>query len=120
MGFGGCFQNLGLIDGEFCDAFLAPLLSSPDRLTRALQFLKAMKFNRVDAFGELHRRLVMPVSFVWGAADPTFPEPDARKMAMQFPNVLEFRTIQGGKLFMHEEQAERVAEAIIDSFKTIP
>ena len=32
----------------------------------------------------------MPTLFVWGADDPTFPEPRAREMVGQFPNVAGF------------------------------
>jgi pimeloyl-ACP methyl ester carboxylesterase len=117
MGFGGCFQNPGLLEGEFRQAFLAPLLASKERLARALQFLIAMNFKRIDEFKELHRKLTMPVSFVWGASDPTFPESQAREMAKQFPNTVRFTTIRDGKLFMHEEYPERVSEAVITSLE---
>ncbi len=73
-----------------------------------------MKFRRVDEFKELHRALKMPVAFVWGAADPTFPEKFAREMASQFPNVLGFRAIPKGKLFMHEDLPEKVVKVVIE------
>lgn len=114
MGFGGCFDDLDLIDGEFAEEFLLPLLISQDRMCRALRFLINMKFRRVDQFKALHRNLNMPVAFVWGAADPTFPEELAREMASQFPNVLEFRSIPKGKLFMHEELPQTVAKPVIE------
>lgn len=113
MGFGGCFDNLDLIDGEFAELFLAPLLSSPDRLASMLQFLVQMKFARLDRFRELHGKLSMPVAFLWGAADPTFPEATARAMASQFPNVAHFWSIPKGKLFVHEEQPDTVAQLLI-------
>ncbi len=110
MGFGGCFEDLDLIDGEFADLFLAPLLASRDRYPALLQFLVRMKFARLDRFAELHGKLSMPVAFIWGAADPTFPEALARAMAPQFPNVLGFRSIPKGKLFIQEEQPEALAD----------
>jgi pimeloyl-ACP methyl ester carboxylesterase len=113
MGFGGCFEDLDLIDGEFAKEFLVPLLSSRDRISRALQFLVSMKFERVDEFEELHRKLSMPVALVWGAADPTFPEDLARAMAFQFPNVAQFISIPKGKLFMHEEFPDAVVGPVI-------
>jgi haloalkane dehalogenase len=115
MGFGGCFDDLDLIDGEFTDLFVAPILSSPDRLASMLRFLKEMNFARLDRFRDLHGHLSMPVSFLWGAADPTFPEPLARAMASQFPNATGFRTIPKGKLFVQEEQPDTVAQLIIES-----
>jgi len=119
MGFGGCFENLDLIDGPFDREFLAPLISSRDRLSMALRFLESMKFERMDAFRKLHKDLAMPVGFVWGAADPTFPEERARAMASQFPNVAQFRSIPKGKLFLHEEFPDAVGKAITDFLGTV-
>lgn len=113
-GFGGCFNDLELIEEEFAKEFLLPLLLSQSRMCRALWFLTNMKFRRVDQFKTLHQNLNMPVAFVWGALDPTFPEEHAREMATQFPNVRGFRSIPKGKLFMHEEFPETVVEAILE------
>ena len=113
MGFGGCFEDLDSIEGEFAELFLAPLLTSPDRLDLIFQFLMRMKFERLDRFRKLHGELSMPVGFLWAAADPTFPEALARDMASQFPNVAGFWSIPRGKLFVQEEQPDTVAELAI-------
>jgi len=115
IGFGGCFDDLDLIDGDFTELFVAPILSSAERLTGMFRFLMEMKFARLDRFRELHGQLSMPVTFLWGAADPTFPEPIARAMAAQFPNVAAFRSIPKGKLFVQEEQPDTVARLIVES-----
>jgi len=117
MGFGGCFEDLDLIDGEFAELFLVPLLSSPDRFSSMLQFLVRMRFERLDRFAELHAKLSMPVAFLWGAADPTFPEEAARAMAPQFPNVVRFQSIPKGKLFVQEEQPDTMAELVVEFLK---
>jgi len=109
LGFGGCFTNLDLIDGEFTDLFVAPLLAEPVRIVSLCEFLVQMKFARLDRFAELHGHLTMPVSMVWGAADPTFPEATARAMMPQFPNVAGFHAIAGGKLLIQEEFADELA-----------
>lgn len=113
-GFGGCFDDLDLIEAEFAKEFLLPLLLHHRSMCRALRFLINMNFRRVDQFRALHGKLNMPVAFIWGAADPTFPEVLAREMASQFPNVMGFRSIEKGKLFMHEEFPEKVVEAVIE------
>jgi pimeloyl-ACP methyl ester carboxylesterase len=113
-GFGGCFDDLELSEGDFAEEFLLPLLLDHDRMCRALRFLTNMKFSRVDQFKTLHQNLSMPVAFVWGAADPTFPEEQAREMASQFPNVIGFRSIPKGKLFMHEEFPDEVVKSILE------
>jgi len=115
MGFGGCFTDLDLIDGEFTDLFVAPLSAEPSRIPALAQFLVEMKFVRLDRFAELHGKLAMPVSFVWGAADPTFPEARARAMASQFPKVACFHSIPRGKLFIQEEFPEQLAASTLDA-----
>ncbi|MEX1253428.1 MAG: alpha/beta hydrolase [Dehalococcoidia bacterium] len=110
--FGGCFEDLDLIDGEFYDLFLAPLVSSPQRLAAALQFMWRMNFERLDRFAQLHGQLTMPVAFLWGTADPTFPEATARAMASQFPNVAQFTSVANAKLFFYEEHPDMVAELV--------
>jgi pimeloyl-ACP methyl ester carboxylesterase len=114
MGFGGCFDDLDLIDGEFTDLFIAPILAARERVALLSRFLVQMKFERIDRFRELHGQLTMPVAFLWGAADPTFPEPLARSVASQLPNVVDFRSLAKAKLFLHEEQPEAVATALIE------
>lgn len=115
MGFGGCFTNLGLIDGEFTELFVAPLIASSSRVASLVEFLVQMKFVRLDRFAQLHGKLTMPVSFVWGAADPTFPEPKARAMIPQFPNVVGFATIARGKLFIQEEFPDQLATLTLEA-----
>lgn len=114
MGFGGCFTDLDLIDGEFVDLFVRPLLAAPSCLSSLVQFLVQMKFARLDRFAELHGKLTMPVAFLWGAADPTFPEPRARAMTSQFSDVAGFESIPNGKLFTQEEFPDELAALAID------
>lgn len=112
MGFGGCFENRDLIDGEFRELFLAPILASPGRIDGVRHFLAEMNFARLDQFSDLHGRLSMPVAFVWAADDPTFPEARARAMAPQFPHVASFVSIPHSKLFLQEERPDVVAQAV--------
>lgn len=119
MGFAGCFENLDRIDGEFTDLFVAPLLAAPDRISSLRRFLVQMKFLRLDRFAELHGRLTMPVTFLWGAADPTFPERRARAMTSQFRNVAGFHAIPRGKLFLQEEFPDALAAATLEVLSRI-
>jgi len=107
--FGGCFHNLDHLDGTFHERFVEPLIVSDTRITGAMRFLRCMKFTRLDEFKTLHRQLTMPTLFIWGANDPTFPEPRARGMVSQFPNVAGFYAVRNAKLFFYEEQPAEVA-----------
>jgi pimeloyl-ACP methyl ester carboxylesterase len=110
--FGGCFHDLGQLDGEFHARFVEPLLRSDARLDGALRFLRHMKFARIDAFERLHGQLALPTLFVWGADDPTFPAPRARAMLPQFPNVAGFHEVKQAKLFVYAEYPQEVATHI--------
>jgi pimeloyl-ACP methyl ester carboxylesterase len=112
MAFGGCFHDLSHLDGEFHDRYVEPLITSSARIDGVMQFLREMKFSRLDEFRSLHARLTMPTLFVWGANDPTFPEPRAREMVGQFPDVAGFHSVRDAKLFVYEERPEEVAQLI--------
>lgn len=112
LAFGGCFHDPALLDGVFHQRFVQPLIDVPGRMAGAMRFLRCMKFTRLDEFERLHRELTMPTLFVWGADDPTFPEPRARAMLGQFPNVAGFDAISEAKLFVHEEHPREVARRI--------
>ena len=110
--FGGCFHDLTHLGGEFHRRFVEPLIGTQARMEGALQFLRRMKFSRLDEFHQLHQQLTLPTLFVWGADDPTFPETRAREMVRQFPNVSGFHEVKNAKLFVYEEHPQEVARHI--------
>jgi pimeloyl-ACP methyl ester carboxylesterase len=118
--FGGCFQDLGLLDGEFHARFVEPLIASDARIQGALAFLRRMKFARLDEFDRLHRELALPTLFVWGANDPTFPVAKARAMIGRFPNVAGFHEVANAKLFVYEERPQEVAGLIAGFLASSP
>ena len=109
--FGGCFHDPSHLEGEFHRRYVAPLTDT-DALEGALEFLRRMKFSRLDEFQRLHQQLTLPTLFVWGADDPTFPVARAREMLQQFPNVAGFHEVKNAKLFFYEEHPEEVARHI--------
>jgi len=114
LAFGGCFHDLAHLEGDFHTRFVEPLVSSPDRMEGAMQFLRKMKFARLDEFKALHGKLNLPTLFIWGANDTIFPEPRARAMIPQFPQVAGFHSMANAKLFFYEEQPQEVARLIED------
>jgi pimeloyl-ACP methyl ester carboxylesterase len=117
MGFGGCFCNLDLIDGEFHRHVVAPLIESRRRLEGMGKYLGGLTWNWVDQLAVDHAKLTMPVQLIWGADDPTFPIARARAMVEQFGNA-ELTEISGGKLLVHEEKPDPVAQAALKFFAT--
>ena len=117
--FGGCFHDLAHLEGDFHRLFVEPLIVSDVRMAGAVKFLRRMKFARLDEFKNLHQQLTIPTLFIWGADDPTFPEPMARRMVAQFPNVGGFHAVTHAKLFVYEEHPQEVAR-LIDHFLSGP
>jgi pimeloyl-ACP methyl ester carboxylesterase len=110
MGFGGCFHDLSMLDGDFHERFIAPLLREPGRMRGLQRYLRSLKWNVVDALAQDHARLAMPVRLIWGADDPTFPLAHARRMLAQLPRG-SLEEIAGAKLLAHEEKPAQVAAA---------
>jgi haloalkane dehalogenase len=114
LGFGGCFVNLDLLDGDFHDCFVAPLLASRRRMQGSLRYLRGIGWDVVDGMRAVHGRLRMPVQLLWGTDDPTFPLPLARAMATQFATPAAFVPIPNAALLPHEEQPELVLRPLLE------
>jgi haloalkane dehalogenase len=112
MGFGGCFVDLGLLDGDFHAHVVEPLLRSPRRMDGMAHYLRGLTWKPVDALAEAHARITMPVELVWGADDPTFPVATARRMVSQLPDA-RLVEIPGARLLVHEEKPAEVARAAL-------
>ena len=108
MGFGGCFSNLDLLDGEFHQHTIQPLLDSPRRLEGMLRYLRGLTWSVVDALAENHRKITVPVLLVWGEDDPTFPIERARPMVAQFANCRGLVSVPRTKLLLYEERPVEV------------
>ena len=115
MGFGGCFNDLGLIEGDFHEHVVVPLIRSAARRDGMRRYLVGAQWAPVDALERDHASLRMPVRLIWGVDDPTFPIEYARNMVRQFPNA-RLVEIAGGRLLVHEEKPDSVADALIEFF----
>lgn len=114
MGFGGCFTDLDLLDGEFHQYTVQPLLDSPRRMEGVLHYLGGITWPVVDALAENHRKISAPVLLVWGEDDPTFPLEHARPMVAQFADCRGLLIVPETKLLLYEEKPAEVLE------KTLP
>ncbi len=113
LGFGGCFTDMRLIEGDFHDHVVEPLRRSPRRMDGMRSYLRGAVWGPVDALAREHARLTMPVLLVWGADDPTFPVGLAREMVGQFPNA-RLAEVAGARLLVHEEKPAEVARLVLD------
>jgi haloalkane dehalogenase len=115
MGFGGCFQDPRLLDGDFHDRIVAPLLASRRRIEGLLRYLRGIDWEMVDRMAVDHARITQPVLLLWGADDPTFPLAEGERLARQLPDC-ELIPVPGARLLVHEEKPEIVAERTIEFF----
>jgi pimeloyl-ACP methyl ester carboxylesterase len=109
-GFGGCFHDASLIEGEFFQLFIEPLIGSPARASGQTRYLLGIDWEVVDGLRTEHAKITAPVVLVWGEDDPVFPVALARDMARQLPNCKRFVTIPKAKLMLQEEHPKTVAD----------
>jgi haloalkane dehalogenase len=112
--FGGCFKDLSLIEGEFFDLFIAPVLASDRKISGGTRFLLGIDWALVDALKRDHAKIKAPVLLVWGEEDTVFPVKHARLMAAQFGDCRGFVTVPGARLFVEEEKPEAITKIARD------
>ena len=118
MGFGGCFKDLGLIEGDFSVQFVRPYIESKRRMDGLGLYLGGLYWDTVDGLRERHAQLKMPVLLIWGEDDPTFPIALVREMAKQIPDC-RLVAIPGARLLVHEERPDEVTKAALP-FLAVP
>lgn len=110
---GDSFRDRALLDGEFDEFFLRPLVSDPARLWAAGQFARSFDLAALDDLAALHRRIVVPVALVHGERNRFFPLARTREMAAGFGGPVSLHVVAGGRLFNHEEFPGEVASALM-------
>jgi haloalkane dehalogenase len=113
MGFGGSFQDLSLIDGDFTEHIVRPLITSRRRMEGHNRFLRGWSWKLLDTMDVEHARIAIPVLMVWGKNDPTFPLARATEMLGQFPlGNVQIAEVPDAKLFVQEERPELVSKLV--------
>ena len=115
-GFGGCVVDKSLLEGDFREHIIEPLIASARRMEGQILYARGIDWAQLDALAEGHGRIKAPVLLLWGDRDPFFPVEDARRMVPQFANCRGFVEIPGCKLLPHEEKPEVVSKHILDFF----
>jgi haloalkane dehalogenase len=103
MGFAGCFHDLSLLDGEFHDLFVEPLIRSPQAMAGQLAYARHWDWGFVDALAVADRKITVPVKLIWGEGDPFFPLSKARKLPAGFGGPASLAVIPHARLLVHEE-----------------
>jgi pimeloyl-ACP methyl ester carboxylesterase len=113
QGFGGTlFDHRHLLAG-FNERFIAPLTQSPHRMDAARRsFIALLNWNQLDALHRTHQEINAETLFIWGRQDNTFPERLGMEMSRSFRKLANFISIDQAKLYVHEDQPERVIESL--------
>lgn len=115
-GFGGCFVDLSLIEGEFHDEFIAPLIDSPRVREGQIRYALGIDWAQLDGLAQGHREIRGEVLLLWGEQDPFFPIERARGMVDDFPRCRGLVAIPGCKLLPHEERPDVVLQHTLAFF----
>lgn len=99
-GFGGAFGNLDLLDGDFHEACIAPLLEDARGARLAFVHCDLATTRRLP---QIHARMSAPCLLIWGAEDSFFPLRKAKRMLGELPDGSRLEVVDGAKLFVHEE-----------------
>ncbi len=109
---GGTVHDRSLLDGEFRDNLLHPILADDDTMDAVTEMIRKFSFADIDALADVHPKLTMPVLLVFGEDDRFFPIDHARAMAKQFGGPTTFVAVPDAKLLVHEEHPELLAQKI--------
>ena len=116
LGFGSCFYDRALLDGEFAELVINPIVRSAKRMEGQALALRGIDWSVVDRLADTHAGIRAPVLLIWGEDDTIFPIARAREMAAQFPHGAGLRAIPEAKFLVHEERPDRVAHALREFF----
>ncbi|MEM0985588.1 MAG: alpha/beta hydrolase [Pseudomonadota bacterium] len=109
LGYGGCFHDKALIEGDFKALFVDHFIDHPQRFEGMRRYLVGLDFSVIDRLGEVHGAVRCPVQFIWGANDVTFPMALGREMAASMPTCAGFAAVEASCFLPHEERAATVA-----------
>lgn len=117
MGFGGAFINRDLIFSDFYHLIIEPLIKNHRSMAGHNRFLRGWNWSLLDSMATKHKDITMPVLFLWGEGDKTFPLHLAKEMLEQFPQAAQIQTTAKAKVFIQEEDPEFMAGEIKGFFK---
>lgn len=106
-----------LVDGDFYQLFLAPLLKDRRKMRGMLKLVRDWEWSVVDDLTNAHAKIQAPVQLIWAAEDPIFPLCKAKKMMTQFPNGVELQVVSKAKLYVEEEHPQTFADHAVPFLK---
>jgi pimeloyl-ACP methyl ester carboxylesterase len=114
MGFREFYSNRGLFDDpKRLGPYVDPLVASPRRTEGMLRYLGGLTWDEVDALGTRHAEIKVPVLFLWGEDDRTFPVGLGEQAAKQLGGPARFVRIPRASLMPHEERPDFALDQLV-------
>jgi pimeloyl-ACP methyl ester carboxylesterase len=114
MGFREFYSDKRLFDDPTRLApYVDPIVRDPRRTDGMLRYLGGLTWDEVDALATRHAELKMPVLFLWGEDDRTFPVDRAAPMVRQLGGPTQLVRIPHASLMPHEERPDFVLEHLV-------
>jgi len=112
LAYGPCFEDARLLDDDFLECFVAPLVASSRRVDGVMRYLRGIDWPLIDGLATRHRELTQGVLMIWGARDTVFPVAHAQAMVPQFQGAARLLEVPDARFLVHEERPEVVAAAV--------
>lgn len=112
-GFGLTYEDPATLTDELLEAYLRPLISSPDRADAFQRFILSLSAPHLVEIAPALRRLEAPTLIAWGAADAVFDVRWAYWLAGAIPGAGPVVEVEGARTFWMEERPDVLADLLL-------
>jgi pimeloyl-ACP methyl ester carboxylesterase len=117
--FGTSYENPDQPDLAIVEAYLRPLLSSPERARLFERILAGMEPSALLEVEPALRELRVPTLVVWGTGDEFFDVKWAYWLRDTIPGVTEVVELEGAKLFFPDERGAELAPHLAKHWSSV-
>jgi pimeloyl-ACP methyl ester carboxylesterase len=120
FGLGVGFENPRHITKDLVQAYLEPVLATPDRQSQLNRYVAEFDSRHTMALRERLAQLEVPTQILWATSDVFFPLADARWLARTIPGFRRLLEVEGARLFFCEERPDWAAGRIAEFIEGLP
>jgi pimeloyl-ACP methyl ester carboxylesterase len=113
-GFGLAFERPDALTVETVQAYVEPLIASPERTEAFERFVLSLAPHYTGGIANELRRLEAPALIAWGADDEFFELKWAYWLAGALPGARPVVEIEGARLFWPEERPELLSDLLLE------
>lgn len=117
-GLGGAYEAPEAVSDSTIDAYLNPYLSDPERLHDLERFILAFDNRQTVRIEKRLKMLEVPTLVAWGTGDIFFDAKWGQWLECTIPGVHRRVELAGAHLFLPEERADELNDAILDHWST--